>query len=467
MCGLIGSFNKNGFTLPLIKATKNMLYADALRGHHSTGIFVSQTDKTSKLVSNATLKLAGTAIEAMSNNAESFAELINHKTTLLLGHNRYATLGGISTETAHPFTHGDVTLAHNGTLHEHRSLTTQFFTVDSEAICSAISQVEPEDAHTVLTKLRGAYALQWFDARDNSLNFARNSQRPLHFAVTATGGLSWASEEKMLDWCLDRNNITTVSTRELPVQEHHKFLLEDMLVNAPIIQKVAYPVYKEYPRPNWGAGRQSYGSTYQPQGSKVGTQVGEKTKAETEGNSLGYYKGDLIKLEMTMFTATSSFSQLTGKYEGNTLDFSKAKIIAWGSPKGRFFVNGKPDYARILNLTYVWDIGLQESVLTVVVDPRTLVSKSQYEEQEASHTLALLPEELGEEEDTEISVLLADGTIIEEEKAIRLSQQGCSMCASPIGLDEIETATPTEDENALICRGCIDIYNTYFNGALS
>jgi hypothetical protein len=110
----------------------------------------------------------------------------------LVGHNRAATRGGVSANNAHPFQHGSITLVHNGTLRSN-AVTTPYFTVDSESICYALSLAD--DPITVLESLEGAYALIWFDSRDNSWNIARNDERPLVFMSNTAGDTMWLSSE--------------------------------------------------------------------------------------------------------------------------------------------------------------------------------------------------------------------------------------------------------------------------------
>lgn len=146
-------------------------------------------------------------------------------TIALIGHNRYATLGKITNKTAHPFRHNSITGVHNGTLYNHEELAGgkgASFTIDSEAVMFALSTDAPK---TVLEGMVGAFALVWHDQRDNSLNFARNDERPLTFAVSADKGVVlWASEELMLKWLVGRTyEHSNFDFVELPIGEHWKF----------------------------------------------------------------------------------------------------------------------------------------------------------------------------------------------------------------------------------------------------
>ena len=54
-------------------------------------------------------------------NCSEYHSIASHmaKFKYMVGHNRAATMGGIDTETAHPFQEGAITLVHNGTLRPH------------------------------------------------------------------------------------------------------------------------------------------------------------------------------------------------------------------------------------------------------------------------------------------------------------------------------------------------------------
>ncbi len=128
----------------------------------------------------------------------------------LVGHNRAATRGGVSVNNAHPFQHGAITLVHNGTLRSN-AVTTPYFTVDSESIAYALSQAD--DPVTVLEKLDGAYALIWFDSRDNSWNVARNDERPLVFMTNTTGDTMWFSSEAGILYACTNEDMTDLDPR--------------------------------------------------------------------------------------------------------------------------------------------------------------------------------------------------------------------------------------------------------------
>ena len=228
MCGLVGAASSQ-LTDEHLKFMKGALIADTLRGSHSTGI---------ALLNDNTAIIHKTTQEGYSfTNSKPYAdmEVTTRKqkgTTAIIGHNRFATLGGITAKTAHPFRHNDVTGAHNGTLWDHDHLAGgkgKDFEVDSEAVMYALGLAAPDLASDVLEKLWGAYALTWHDKRDNTLNFARNNERTL-FIATSTSGKTvlWASEKLMLQWLIERSfRAEQFTIDSLPVGQQWSYELDE------------------------------------------------------------------------------------------------------------------------------------------------------------------------------------------------------------------------------------------------
>ena len=199
ICGLVGIFGKGILTADTT-VFKQLLHSDTFRGRHSTGI-------CSIAASGAPLAYKE-VIEAPDFLKLGYPNSIiaNTLSTMLMGHNRHATRGGKTWATAHPFTHGDITLMHNGTLTTQVGLPDHTkFQVDSENICHALS-LNPAEA--VIPVLKGAFALTWYDAFQDTFNMVRNSERPLCLAFHKTREVMYyASERKLLEWILDRNDI--------------------------------------------------------------------------------------------------------------------------------------------------------------------------------------------------------------------------------------------------------------------
>ena len=135
MCGLVAIISKNqhGFLFNDGKLFEQMLYADALRGMDSTGIYGINKYGNLKMV-----KAAKAAAEFIGTKTfQDFKNEIVNKFRVVVGHNRAATKGATTDDNAHPFIEDHICLVHNGTLHTHKHLADK--EVDSHAICEFIS----------------------------------------------------------------------------------------------------------------------------------------------------------------------------------------------------------------------------------------------------------------------------------------------------------------------------------------
>lgn len=215
MCGIVGwiTTEKMNCEYDRRRYLSQALIAGTLRGDDSTGIFLvpHQTDKE-KNPESRWLKNVGDGYSFVCSkdyhDETAHLELVKWA----IGHNRSATVGKVTTDGAHPFQEGPITLVHNGTLtttydlpiamHELRSGGVE---VDSHVIAHNLA-IHPVEE--VVKKLDGAYALVWHDQRDDSLNIIRNEKRPLHLMqATDQRTIYIASEAEMLHWLCARIKI--------------------------------------------------------------------------------------------------------------------------------------------------------------------------------------------------------------------------------------------------------------------
>ena len=201
MCGLISviSKNANGLTKEQTNAFNDLLYLDALRGMDSTGVFMVDNQGNLELAKEA-------SSGPIFRETKEYKDLLGRsfmRGSALVGHNRAATKGIVNDENAHPFVVDDtITLVHNGTLYNHKELANT--EVDSHAIAHTIHE-NGGNVEAALQKISGAYALIWHNFKEDTLNFVRNSQRPLHWVETKDSWI-WASEANMLSWIVQRYN---------------------------------------------------------------------------------------------------------------------------------------------------------------------------------------------------------------------------------------------------------------------
>jgi len=203
MCGLVGmiSYNKGGFYAADRDAFQEMLIVNSLRGADSTGIFGGKfggVPDYAKKVGNPFDLIQDTQVKPMWNK-------MLQKYNYIIGHGRSATRGKVIAQNAHPFQVNHITMVHNGTVMKSELVDTIKHEVDSNAICHALAENSAAD---VLPDINGAYALIWHDFKKQTLNVARNKERPLSIAFDRKEKVVYiASERAFLNLLALRRNI--------------------------------------------------------------------------------------------------------------------------------------------------------------------------------------------------------------------------------------------------------------------
>lgn len=120
----------------------------------------------------------------------------------IMGHVRAATSGTMEASSCHPFRHGTIVGAHNGTLKDKKYDDKK--RCDSDLMFEDISRRGIADVLRTMDK-DSAYAITMYDSVSKNFIFTRNKHRPLCFAVSEERAvLYWASEPGILRACLDR-----------------------------------------------------------------------------------------------------------------------------------------------------------------------------------------------------------------------------------------------------------------------
>lgn len=232
MCGIVG-FASNGYLNGGINKGKygtimsELLWVDSLRGIDSTGVVMVP-------------KEAGIEIEMYKKAlcGSDFVQLRQYRSLIvqdgwnaIIGHNRAATKGSVTSINAHPFHHmgpeGDIYLVHNGTVYNKHVLPLgDSFATDSETICNAIASI---GLTKTIEKINGSYSLVWYNNKTLTLNFLRNEERPMELIWDKTGNHLWfCSEKSMLEFVLERNEIEMGQHMTLPEDQHVVIDLDDV-----------------------------------------------------------------------------------------------------------------------------------------------------------------------------------------------------------------------------------------------
>jgi hypothetical protein len=267
ICGLTGIVGQS-ITAVDLKVLKQLIFVDSLRGHHSTGL--CSVDPFTGVPITYKKALDGPDFLQLKGSEAILKSVLS---PFIMAHNRHATRGGIGDQSAHPFTHGDITLCHNGTLDRQTNLPDHaLFAVDSENICHAFDKLSPKD---ILPELEGAFALSWYDQSDNSFNLVRNTERPLCLAFNKNRDICYyASERKMLEAILDRNGINA-TYQELEAGKWIKFDLDKNDVKPLVLTiklKDPIPPYTWPHGDYYPAVQQNYQQNKKPAGAKAPSQ---------------------------------------------------------------------------------------------------------------------------------------------------------------------------------------------------
>lgn len=214
MCGIVGIASAT-LLRKEEQVFEGMLLADVIRGKDATGVAVIQGNRDWEIV-----KQVGHPLEVLESKAYDRAR--KGHITAMIGHNRWGTVGKNSKANAHPFEFDTLVGVHNGTLTNKLTIDPLcLYNTDSEGLYAAIEQggLEP-----TLKRARGAWALVYYNKNNDSLNFVRNKERPLSYALSKDGKtLVWASEAWMMLALCARENIELGKYHDFTVDTHYEF----------------------------------------------------------------------------------------------------------------------------------------------------------------------------------------------------------------------------------------------------
>lgn len=271
MCGIVGFITKevSKNAVDRQQFMRDGLIMDTLRGADATGIFMvphawtKATEQHQKVAYVTKKAVPGHTFVTSADYSKDLYPIRDWRA--VVGHNRAATRGKRNDANAHPFQEGPVTMVHNGTLTTTYGLPTDQWdlnkgrskedevTVDSHVLCHNLAEASVEEAADIISKIRGAFALVWNDARDESVNIVRNSERPLHLAYGKDDDtLYFMSESEML-YALTRRGGIKIENIFYPKPGVWMKWLPDTPLRKPIVKEVE--LAKQYSYQYSGRGR--------------------------------------------------------------------------------------------------------------------------------------------------------------------------------------------------------------------
>lgn len=228
MCGIVGLISKNGNIWgEHDDLFQEMLYVDAVRGMDSTGAFMVNHKNQVQVVKQAIDP--GTFTRTKSWKA--FKSEITKKARVVIGHNRKATFGAVTSKNAHPFVDKGIVLVHNGYIGNARDIDASK-EVDSETIIEALDKVK--DPIEAIRSLTGAFAIIWYNHRTRKLYMTRNRERPLFMSHGHTM-LYTASEGQMIQWLLNRRRLHHETPVLLKEDEIYEITLDNFAITSKTI----------------------------------------------------------------------------------------------------------------------------------------------------------------------------------------------------------------------------------------
>lgn len=448
MCGIVGivAFHKKNYP-ERSKFLYQSLYVSALRGTDGTGIFcVPHTDDKKDIVvykkpipSFDFLQLKPT--EEILKNSEYFKYFV--------GHARAKTSGVSTINNTHPFTHGHITLVHNGSAYGLYDLVDKkSFDVDSETIAYALSLHPPEK---VIENLTGAFTLVWYDAKEDSLNIVRNDERPLSFKVDEKNELFlFASEQEMLELICARNGIEGKTYTLKPgflitFKDSIKYSAKEVKLKEKTVAAIGYDSYG-----NWNNyHRSSNNNSRSIEGNKVETVVwtSHGASANTKLSPVGLKAGEEVTFTFTAYKVKSNRSR-HGSLQGTMVNKPWWHVAA----DGGVIVNYEVAQRLVGKITGVMTEGLKTTLLidstSIKVAPEptliTNISDEDYKEYIDGPDYT----------DTEVAAFNGPArSKITLSQFTKLVSDGCCFCSGPIRPEDHDKIVWTHD-NQPLCIQC-------------
>lgn len=478
MCGLVGVMGSSNITVTEEKIFKSMWLMDTVRGTDSSGLLVVTPAGITKMVKDVGCPpdLYDPYDPKLKHPIFGGPALITGVAKIMAGHNRAATVGFVSRETAHPFEYDGIIGMHNGTIP-----SWQYSLMDDEEDDEATDTMQlirhiarkGIDATWDAMYEDDAAAIVWWDGE--CLNMIRNKHRPLYVSYTSDGTLLWASEPWMIMGATWRHKVKLAKDPETKKEQLPFQITENKLYRWAVQDKKVKLVES---RTIKGCERYMYGqyrgnrAGFFPNGSQTGgnSQTGDKKKSETSAapSLLNRWRQWQVRdwgkvcaeragvdVRGTRFHITDvsnlDIGECTPHVIGRTSDGNKRVFVYANSPK-------ELNYLCDMKLRETWKMNARPRV--VMNDWKQIEYHIMYDNVELANVVPMVQKDnntKGVERYIRLNCRGPNGQPVSqarfEELLAATPSQSCGFCGDPI-TPEMGEDVVWLSEHTLLCQSC-------------
>jgi hypothetical protein len=324
---------------------RRMLMFDYFRGMDSTGLAAIRQNKATVIA-----KVPSHPLDLFDMNKFKSA-LSGSSSVAFIGHNRAATRGVINHFNTHPFEFDHITGAHNGTLDSLsqkrlEDAMGERFPVDSQAMIAGLAKLGVEETVSLCeegkTGSDGAWALVWYDASDDTINFLRNKHRPMWYAFNEElTHLFWASEHEIINAAVKTSGAHKFfkddkgfSFWQMEADVHYKYEISAVKKGGKVRPKAKAKEVK---------GREPFQASYTS--GAVVPFVPRPQNLTNTNNTLGYMQGRGIANKSSVLHVTSEYPFFDVVSEERFTEICKGRCT-WCNDPVTFWDKGMMVYER-------------------------------------------------------------------------------------------------------------------------
>lgn len=236
-CGLWGAVGTN-LQKWEVDAVIDLAAFNTPRGKDSTGICAIEKNNKQHHI----LKSLGNPVTFFEyKNVDELVD--NTPFVALMGHNRLRTVGAINLHNAHPMQEEHIVGMHNGTIENFKPKHK-----DNDKLTDSrlfIKHIARHGLQSAVDKAgpTGAIATVYYDREKGTINFYRNSHRPLHCMLSSGGTvLYYSSEKATLEYLKARDTRVYGDVKYFDTEHHYSIGLFGTEITMEV-EKIKYPGY--------------------------------------------------------------------------------------------------------------------------------------------------------------------------------------------------------------------------------